>query len=90
MSEEERKERHQVNYTHVTKHTAQDWADTFITELNDTHIEADLRDRQAPPQVSLCQLKKESKKAKDGRVNQNTTYQNWGTRSGGVKLGMEE
>lgn len=51
MSEEERKERHHVNYTHVTKHTAQDWADTFITELNDTHIEADLRDRQAPPQL---------------------------------------
>jgi hypothetical protein len=33
-------------------HTAQNWADTFISELNDTHIEADLRMRHAPPPVS--------------------------------------
>ncbi len=33
-------------------HTAQNWADTFISELNDTHIEADLRLRHAPPPVS--------------------------------------
>lgn len=32
-------------------HTAQHWADTFITELNDTHIEADLRMRHTPPPV---------------------------------------
>eukprot|EP00803_Ostreobium_quekettii_P004213 evm.model.scf_496.3 EVM.evm.TU.scf_496.3 scf_496:10894-17245(+) len=51
MGDDERKERHNVNYIHVTKHTAQSWADNFITELNDTHIEADLRDRQAPPQL---------------------------------------
>ena len=30
----------------------QNWADNFISELNDTHIEADLRLRHAPPPVS--------------------------------------
>jgi hypothetical protein len=29
----------------------QNWADNFISELNDTHIEADLRLRHAPPPV---------------------------------------
>ncbi|GMH33474.1 hypothetical protein BSKO_01308 [Bryopsis sp. KO-2023] len=53
MSDEERRERHQQNYLHITKHTAQSWADNFITELNDTHIEADLRHRQQPPQEIL-------------------------------------
>lgn len=52
MSEEERRERHRQNYMHVQTHTAQNWADTFISELNDTHIEADLRMRHAPPAVS--------------------------------------
>jgi hypothetical protein len=36
----------------VQTHTAQNWADTFISELNDTHVEADLRMRHAPPPVS--------------------------------------
>ena len=36
---------------HVTIHTAQTWADTFITELNDTHVEAELRTRFIPPAV---------------------------------------
>eukprot|EP00198_Chlamydomonas_reinhardtii_P002762 XP_001692098.1 trehalose-6-phosphate synthase/phosphatase [Chlamydomonas reinhardtii] len=49
MSEDERRERHRQNYMHVQTHTAQHWADTFITELNDTHIEADLRMRHTPP-----------------------------------------
>jgi trehalose 6-phosphate synthase/phosphatase len=51
MSEEERRERHRQNYMHVATHTAQTWADTFISELNDTHIEADLRLRHTPPQL---------------------------------------
>lgn len=37
-------------------HTAQHWADTFITELNDTHIEADLRMRHTPPPVSYTDV----------------------------------
>jgi trehalose 6-phosphate synthase/phosphatase len=49
MSEEERRERHRQNYMHVATHTSQTWADTFISELNDTHIEADLRLRHTPP-----------------------------------------
>ena len=32
---------------------SQNWADNFISELNDTHIEADLRMRHAPPPVRL-------------------------------------
>lgn len=51
MSDEERFERHQQNYLHVTKHTAQTWAENFVTELNDTHIEADLRNSQEPPRA---------------------------------------
>jgi hypothetical protein len=37
-------------------HTAQNWADTYISELNDTHVEADLRMRHAPPplDVQVC------------------------------------
>ncbi|KIZ00019.1 alpha,alpha-trehalose-phosphate synthase (UDP-forming), partial [Monoraphidium neglectum] len=61
MSEEERRERHRQNYMHVATHTAQArgstaaraWADTFISELNDTHIEADLRLRHTPPDLNL-------------------------------------
>ncbi|MEW5311818.1 MAG: hypothetical protein WDW38_003503 [Sanguina aurantia] len=53
MSEEERRERHRQNYMHVQTHTAQNWADTFISELNDTHIEADLRTRHAPPALDI-------------------------------------
>lgn len=52
MSDAERRERHRQNYMHVTIHTAQTWADTFISELNDTHVEAELRTRNIPPHVS--------------------------------------
>lgn len=31
----------------------QTWADTFISELNDTHVEAELRTRNIPPQLDL-------------------------------------
>lgn len=49
MSDKERRERHRQNYMHVTIHTAQTWADTFISELNDTHVEAELRTKNIPP-----------------------------------------
>ena len=52
---QERRERHRQNYMHVTIHTSQTWADTFISELNDTHVEAELRTKHIPPQVgSSC------------------------------------
>ncbi|GLC47635.1 hypothetical protein PLESTB_000009400 [Pleodorina starrii] len=56
MNEEERRERHRQNYMHVQTHTAQHWADTFITELNDTHIEADLRMRHTPPPLDVQEV----------------------------------
>jgi len=56
MSEEERRERHRQNYMHVQTHTAQHWADTFISELNDTHIEADLRMKHAPPPLNMQEV----------------------------------
>ena len=49
MSEEERRQRHRQNFSHVFTHTAQAWADTFVSELNDTHIEAELRTKHIPP-----------------------------------------
>ena len=49
---QERRERHRQNYMHITIHTSQTWADTFISELNDTHVEAELRVRHIPPAVS--------------------------------------
>ncbi|KAJ8458618.1 hypothetical protein OPV22_031544 [Ensete ventricosum] len=49
MSPDEREKRHRHNYAHVTTHTAQDWAETFVSELNDTVVEAQLRTRQVPP-----------------------------------------
>ncbi|XP_050216876.1 alpha,alpha-trehalose-phosphate synthase [UDP-forming] 1-like [Mercurialis annua] len=49
MPREEREKRHWHNFEHVTNHTAQNWAETFVSELNDTVIEAQLRTRQVPP-----------------------------------------
>ncbi|KAJ7948808.1 Alpha,alpha-trehalose-phosphate synthase 1 [Quillaja saponaria] len=49
MSSEEREKRHKHNFAHVTTHTAQEWAETFVSELNDTVVEAQLRTRQVPP-----------------------------------------
>ena len=51
-SEQERRQRHRQNYMHITAHTSQVWADTFISELNDTHVEAELRTKHIPPLVS--------------------------------------
>ncbi|CAA6673002.1 unnamed protein product [Spirodela intermedia] len=39
------------NFAHVTTHTAQIWAETFVSELNDTVVEAQLRTRQVPPSL---------------------------------------
>ena len=52
MTDAERRERHRQNYMHITIHTSQTWADTFISELNDTHVEAELRTKHIPPQVT--------------------------------------
>ncbi|CAA7410212.1 unnamed protein product [Spirodela intermedia] len=49
MSPDEREKRHRHNFAHVTTHTAQIWAETFVSELNDTVVEAQLRTRQVPP-----------------------------------------
>ncbi|MCO5549425.1 hypothetical protein L7F22_002896 [Adiantum nelumboides] len=53
MSETEREECHRHNFEHVTTHTAQVWADTFVSELNDTILEAELRTRRIPPQLPV-------------------------------------
>ena len=41
---------------HITIHTSQTWADTFISELNDTHVEMELRTKHIPPQVLMTCL----------------------------------
>ncbi|XP_010531916.1 PREDICTED: alpha,alpha-trehalose-phosphate synthase [UDP-forming] 1 [Tarenaya hassleriana] len=51
MSQEERELRHQHNFHHVKTHTAQEWAETFVSELNDTVIEAQLRISKVPPEL---------------------------------------
>ncbi|KAG6523111.1 hypothetical protein ZIOFF_012964 [Zingiber officinale] len=55
MTPDEREKRHRHNYAHVTTHTAQDWAETFVRycELNDTVVEAQLRTRQIPPMLPM-------------------------------------
>ncbi|XP_024539145.1 alpha,alpha-trehalose-phosphate synthase [UDP-forming] 1-like [Selaginella moellendorffii] len=53
MSETERQERHRHNFIHVTSHTAQLWADTFVSELNDTVVEAELRILRVPPPLPV-------------------------------------
>ncbi|KAK4355345.1 hypothetical protein RND71_024316 [Anisodus tanguticus] len=53
MSPEEREKRHRHNFLHVTTHTAQEWAETFVSELNDTVIEAQQRIRKVPPWLNI-------------------------------------
>ncbi|XP_058088908.1 alpha,alpha-trehalose-phosphate synthase [UDP-forming] 1-like isoform X2 [Magnolia sinica] len=53
MPGDEREKRHRHNFMHVTTHTAQDWAETFVSELNDTILEAQLRTRQVPPLLPI-------------------------------------
>ncbi|XP_047308102.1 alpha,alpha-trehalose-phosphate synthase [UDP-forming] 1-like [Impatiens glandulifera] len=49
MPAHEREKRHHHNFMHVTTHTSQEWAETFVSELNDTIVEAELRIKQIPP-----------------------------------------
>ncbi|XP_073137496.1 alpha,alpha-trehalose-phosphate synthase [UDP-forming] 1-like isoform X2 [Henckelia pumila] len=51
MPAEEREKRHQHNFEHVTAHTAQRWAEFFVSEMNDAVIEAQHRIREVPPQL---------------------------------------
>ena len=51
MPEVEKIERHRSSFSHVSIHTSQAWADTFISELNDTHVEAELRQKRIPPHL---------------------------------------
>ncbi|KAI5073451.1 hypothetical protein GOP47_0011464 [Adiantum capillus-veneris] len=53
MPETDREECHRHNFEHVTTHTAQVWADTFVSELNDTIVEAELRTRRIPPHLPV-------------------------------------
>ncbi|GMN43428.1 hypothetical protein TIFTF001_012634 [Ficus carica] len=53
MAPDEREKRHQHNFMHVTTHTSQEWAATFVSELNDTIVEAQLRIRQVPPLLPM-------------------------------------
>lgn len=53
MSDEEREKRHQLNFNHVTEHTAQEWAEFFVSELNDTVVEAQLRITQIRPVLPI-------------------------------------
>lgn len=56
MSEKERRERHRQNFGHVFMHTAQAWADTFVSELNDTHVAAEIRTKRIPPaRFGVCE-----------------------------------
>ena len=43
MDEDEKEKRHEQNYRYISTHTAQSWAETFVSELNDTQVEAQLR-----------------------------------------------
>lgn len=65
MSESERKERHRHNFMHVTTHTAQAWADTFVSELNDTIVEAELRTLRIPPTLPNEQAIEKYKESKN-------------------------
>ncbi|CAH9107546.1 unnamed protein product [Cuscuta europaea] len=53
MPPDEREKRHLLNFTHVTTHTSQEWAETFVSELNDTVLEAQQRIRDEPPQFDV-------------------------------------
>ncbi|EXB58281.1 Alpha,alpha-trehalose-phosphate synthase [UDP-forming] 1 [Morus notabilis] len=53
MPADEREKRHQHNFMYVTTHTSQEWAATFVSELNDTIVEAQLRTRQVPPLLPM-------------------------------------
>uniref|UniRef100_A0A162B8C4 Uncharacterized protein n=1 Tax=Daucus carota subsp. sativus TaxID=79200 RepID=A0A162B8C4_DAUCS len=49
MPDDEREKRHDHNFMHVTTHTSQQWAENFLSELEDTVAEAQRRTKQIPP-----------------------------------------
>ncbi|KAJ0551385.1 putative alpha,alpha-trehalose-phosphate synthase (UDP-forming) [Helianthus annuus] len=51
MPSEEKEKRHNHNFMHVITHTCQKWPETFLSELDDTVAEAQLRTKQIPPQL---------------------------------------
>ncbi|MFS7957205.1 putative alpha,alpha-trehalose-phosphate synthase (UDP-forming) [Helianthus anomalus] len=51
MPSEKREKRHNHNFMHVITRTCQKWAETFLSELDDTVVEAPLRTKQIPPQL---------------------------------------
>ncbi|XP_050368921.1 alpha,alpha-trehalose-phosphate synthase [UDP-forming] 1-like [Argentina anserina] len=51
MSWEEREKRQKLNFAYVRTHTSQKWANAFVSELNDTVVEAQLKTRQVLPLV---------------------------------------
>ncbi|XP_038705749.1 alpha,alpha-trehalose-phosphate synthase [UDP-forming] 1-like isoform X1 [Tripterygium wilfordii] len=53
MPADEREKRHHHNFMHVTTHTSQEWAATFVSELNDTIVEAQLRTSKIPPVLPI-------------------------------------
>ncbi|KAH7285655.1 hypothetical protein KP509_33G039300 [Ceratopteris richardii] len=53
MPEADRENCHRHNFEHVTTHTAQVWAETFVSELNDTIVEAELRTLHIPPHLPV-------------------------------------
>ncbi|KAL1829613.1 hypothetical protein ACET3Z_008025 [Daucus carota] len=56
MPADEREKRHHHNFMHVTTHTSQEWAETFVSELNDTVVEAQLRTKQIPPPIQSIKV----------------------------------
>eukprot|EP00249_Psilotum_nudum_P019213 c27145_g1_i1 orf=266-3322(-) len=65
MPEDEREECHRHNFEHVTTHTARVWADTFVSELNDTIVEAELRTLRIPPQLPVEEAVKKYHQARN-------------------------
>ncbi|KAF2305366.1 hypothetical protein GH714_004299 [Hevea brasiliensis] len=53
MPANEREKRHDHNFKHVTTHTSQEWAAMFVSELNDTIVEAQLRTRKVLPLLPI-------------------------------------
>ncbi|GBG69703.1 hypothetical protein CBR_g4535 [Chara braunii] len=51
MPEADRVEMHRHNFKHVTLHTAQAWAETFVSELQYTVHEVEMRRKRTPPQL---------------------------------------
>jgi trehalose 6-phosphate synthase/phosphatase len=56
MSEQERAYRHHQNYKHASVHCVHKWADTFLTELNDTHMTHELRSKTLPVSADVGKI----------------------------------